>query len=68
MDNLIPQYEPNNEIFKNVIFIALCLTAGILYFLFKMMDHSSFEWYDWLVFVVVGAGSGFFYKKIRMGE
>jgi TRAP-type uncharacterized transport system fused permease subunit len=68
MDNLIPQYEPNNEVFKNVMFCALCLTAGIFYFLFKTLGHSSFQWYDWLVLAAAGAGAAFFYKQTQAGE
>jgi membrane protein CcdC involved in cytochrome C biogenesis len=68
MDNLIPQYEPNNEVFKQIVFCALCLSAGIFYFLFKLFSHSSFEWYDGLVLGAVGAGAGFFYKKAQEYE
>lgn len=68
MDNLIPQYEPNNEVFKQIVFCALCLSAGIFYFLFKLFSHGSLEWFDGLVLSAVGAGAGFFYRKAQQYE
>ncbi len=68
MDNLIPQYEPNNEVFKNVMFCALSLCAGIFYFLFKRFGDSSMEWYDWVVFGIIGTAAGFFYRKLQAQE
>jgi hypothetical protein len=68
MDNLIPQYEPKGEVFKNLMFCALSLTAGIFYFFFKVAGQGSFEWYDGLVLTVLGAGAGFFYKRAQVSE
>lgn len=68
MDNLIPQYEPNGEVFKNLMFCALSLTAGIFYFFFKVAGHGSLEWYDGLVLTALGAGAGFFYKQAQVSE
>ena len=66
MDNLVPQYEPKGEVFKNLLFCALSLTAGIFYFFFKVAGHGNMEWYDGLVLAVVGAAAGFFYKQTQV--
>jgi hypothetical protein len=68
MENLIDQYEPKGEVFKNLMFCALILTAGIFYFFFKISGHGSFEWYDGLVLTAIGAGAGFFYKQAQGNE
>lgn len=68
MDNLIPQYEPNGGVFKNLMFCALSLTAGIFYFFFKVAGQDNMEWYDGLVLSALGAGAVFFYKQTQVGE
>lgn len=68
MENLISQYEPKGEAFKNLMFCALSLTAGIFYFFFKVAGHGSLEWYDGLVLTAIGAGAGFFYKQAQVSQ
>ena len=68
MENLIKQVEPKGEVFKNLMFCALNLTAGILYFFFKTSGHGSLEWYDGLVLTALGAGAGFFYRQAQVNE
>jgi hypothetical protein len=55
MNNIIDNYEPNNELFKHLMLAVLCVIGIVYYSIVKALGDMYVTWYDSILLVPVAA-------------
>ena len=63
MDNTLGRYEPDNELFRNIVLMVLCFIFSLFYTLGKVFRNEYFAWYDWTVLGIAVAVMVLLYQK-----
>lgn len=65
MMNNTGRYEPNNELFKNILLAILCCVLTCQYYILRKLTAHQFEWYDQALTAGAGLLSVYFLNKLR---
>lgn len=65
MDNTLGRYEPDNELFRNLVMMVLCFIFILFYTIVKISRAEHFEWYDRTLIAAMIAAGIYFLCKTR---
>lgn len=63
MDDTLGRYEPDNELFRNIVLLVLCFIFALFYTLSKIFRDGYFAWYDWTFIGMAVAAMVLLYQK-----
>lgn len=66
MNNIIGNYQPDNELFRNLFFAVIMAITGIYYVSVKTFVHSDYTWYDYTAITAIAVLSLYFYYRSRV--
>jgi TRAP-type uncharacterized transport system fused permease subunit len=65
MNNTLRRYEPDNELFRNIMLLVVCFVFALFYLFFKTAVQDQFDWYDWLTLGLAATGMLYFYSRVQ---